>query len=341
MSRKRLSIAVGDKMTECVCFRRSAPNSINEEATCSDGYTAVRNGQGCAGYDEGTYHCCQESVDAAPTSSCSIGSQSIPCVDLGILPLTGSPTVLQGDTNSDFSGASTYTYNGCFNHLSGGNTATNFLDAAAVVVASPEECLQHCSDQGMPLFGLTDPDIEGKAGTGHADCHCGSSMLTQETPGECAMCDEHQPPHESFHCGHSGWRLDVYTITTPARQDFDLSALISSQAPDSVCASCGGDANPSVLEGRFDVYSFTTTSNFAFEATSCSDHTNFDSNMALLREDGILIVQNDDSVDSCGHCQMGSGTASIRGAGMEVAELICPGELEHHSLCANFAMLSY
>ena len=70
----------------------------------------------------------------------------------------------------------------------------------------------------------------------------------------------------------------------------DLSDYIRGMSPVPACAACGGDANPSVLSNQFKVYQFTVETEFTFQASLCSDHTDYDANMALLLEGGPLIV---------------------------------------------------
>ena len=70
----------------------------------------------------------------------------------------------------------------------------------------------------------------------------------------------------------------------------------------------------------------------AYSLTFCNDCNDcdllsydFDS---FLSSDLVIYsteqVQNDDTDDACGHCTLGTEGASIRGPGMESAELFCP-----------------
>jgi hypothetical protein len=152
--------------------------------------------------------------------------------DTGIIqPVQGSGTVIELEFTSDGSvqgpgfvasfscGAEPFAYTGCFNHQSGGNTATNFPDSAAIVVSSPEECSALCGGQGATLFGLTDSNGEGKQGTGTADCHCGNRELSQRlTPDQCLTCVS-PTTGSTYHCGAFGWKLDVYRISSSPTAD--------------------------------------------------------------------------------------------------------------------------
>jgi hypothetical protein len=85
------------------------------------------------------------------------------------------------------------------------------------------------------------------------------------------------------------------------------------------CASCDDDPNQSVLTyGNLHVYRFSVDHDFTIYASTCSDSTDFDSNIALFDINGNLMQQNDDTGDACGEC-----TADAQHAGWEQAEIYC------------------
>ena len=60
-----------------------------------------------------------------------------------------------------------------------------------------------------PYFGITDSDCP-RSGT-QADCHCGESLPTEKyEDGVCRDCNG--VDGKKYHCGKSGWNLDVYRI---------------------------------------------------------------------------------------------------------------------------------
>ena len=85
------------------------------------------------------------------------------------------------------------------------------------------------------------------------------------------------------------------------------------------CASCDDDPNQSVLTyGNVHVCRFSVDHDFTIYASTCSDSTDFDSNIALFDINGNLMQQNDDTGDACGEC-----TADAQHAGREQAEIYC------------------
>ena len=70
--------------------------------------------------------------------------------------------------------------------------------------------------------------------------------------------------------------------------------------------------------GNLHVYRFSVDHDFTIYASTCSDSTDFDSNIALFDINGNLMQQNDDTGDACGEC-----TADAQHAGWEQAEIYC------------------
>ena len=138
----------------------------------------------------------------------------------------------------------------------------------------------------------------------------------------------------SYDAGWSGCAVeDLGTLTsgvTFTTVDSTASATCANTAGwanwaimSAACTSCGIDPNQSVLEeGELRVYRFHVDHGFTFFASTCSDSTDFDSNMALFDENGRLMQQNDDTGDACGECSQ-----DAQHTGWEQAEIYCTDDM--------------
>ena len=236
-----------------------------------------------------------------------------------------------------------------FEETYGGHCA-NYCEALGLsCVAAWEEVGDSCEEASVESC---DHHMHGEDGssisTSDAICQCGPAAPDEgSVVARCAAAGE---PRAQLDCllqpqnaepimggtlvADGGTSTVSGDLSGAAEVGLDLGELLNSQGAHPACAACGTDAQDAyaadrILNRQFALYTFTVETDFALSVSTCSDATNFDSSLLLLRADGTLVVTNDDSVDTCGNCHAGTGLASTRGLGMEIAELLCPnGYLE-------------
>jgi hypothetical protein len=229
-----------------------------------------------------------------------------------------------------------------------GGHCTNYCAALGMrCVGAWEEVNDTCEEASAESC---DHHMHGANGdaiiTSDAICECGAQ--TQDLASIVTQCAGRGSASEQLHCllqpqnavqlatdGTDTLVANGQTITVAgditggAEAGLSLGTLLGDQAADPACAACDERAThtdyilspETVLASHFSLYTFTVASDFAFQASTCSDATNFDTSLLLMRDDGSLVATIDDSVDTCGNCQSGTGQASGRGLGMEVAEI--------------------